>query len=145
MEAHHVMGRHLLGPESTLSRRERELGILRIGVLRKSEYEFVQHRDFNLTDGPLSEEEIFRVVDGPDAPGWSEFDSALLRAVDEMHNDAIVSDATWSTLSDSWSTEQLMDFIVLVGQYWMVSTMLNSVGVQLEAGRRGSPELQIDE
>jgi hypothetical protein len=38
-----------------------------------------------------------------------------------------------------------MDFIVLIGQYWMVSTMLNSVGVQLEPGRRGSPELQIDE
>lgn len=141
MDAHHVMGRHLMGPESTLTRRERELGILRIGVLRQSEYEFVQHRDFNLTDGPLSEEEIFRVVAGPDAPGWSDVDAALLRAVDEMHDNAFIADATWATLAGSWSEEQLMDFIVLIGQYWMVSTMLNSVGVQLEAGREGFPEL----
>jgi 4-carboxymuconolactone decarboxylase len=141
MEAHHVMGRHLMGPESTLSRRDRELGILRIGVLRRSEYEFAQHRAFNLEDGVLSEEEVLRVVAGPDAQGWSEFDAALLRAVDEMHDDAFISDLTWSVLSGSWSVEQLMDFIVLIGRYWMVSTMLNSVGVQLEAGRHGFPEL----
>ncbi len=141
MEAHHVMGRHLMGPESTLSRRDRELGILRIGVLRRSDYEFAQHRGFVVEDGLLSEAEVLQVVAGPDAHGWSEWDAALLRAVDEMHDDAFISDTTWSTLSGSWTEEQLMDFIVLIGQYWMVSTMLNSLGVQLEAGRQGLPEL----
>lgn len=141
MEAHHVMGHHLLGPDSTLSRRDRELGILRIGVLRRSEYELAQHRDFNLEDGVLSEEEMRRVVEGPAAEGWDELDAALLRAVDEMHDDAFISDATWSVLSGAWSDEQLMDFIVLIGRYWMVSTMLNSLGVQLEDGREGFPGL----
>ncbi|MGD9958358.1 carboxymuconolactone decarboxylase family protein [Nocardioides sp.] len=139
MDAHHVVGRHLMGPESTLSRRERELAILRIGVLRHCDYEFAQHRAFNLEDGVLSEDEVLRVVEGPYAQGWSEADAALLRAVDEMHDDAFISDGTWSALSASWSEEQLMDFIVLVGRYWMVSTMLNCVGVQLEDGRQGLP------
>lgn len=137
MEAHHVMGHHLMGPGSRLSRRDRELGILRIGVLRGSEYEFVQHRDFNLADGPLGREEIERVVVGPDAEGWGAHDAAVLRAVDEMNEESFIGDTTWATLAASWSEEQLMDFIVLIGRYWMVATMLNSLGVQLEEGRQG--------
>jgi alkylhydroperoxidase family enzyme len=140
MKAHHALGEHLLGSDATLPRRERELGIMRIGVLRQSEYEFAQHRTFNLEDGVLTEEEVRRVVDGPQAPGWTQFESALLRAVDEMHDDAIISDLTWATLSDAWSDEQMMDFIALIGRYWMVSTLLNSIGVQLEEGRRGFTE-----
>lgn len=135
MEAHHVVGRHLMGPDSSLSRRERELGIMRIGVLRRSDYEFAQHRQFTLEDGLFTEDDIARIVEGPGASGWTPFESALLRSVDEMHDDAVISDATWSTLAEAWSVEQLMDFIALVGRYWMVSTMLNSLGVQIEDGR----------
>jgi len=141
MQAHHVLGAHLVGPGSTLPRRERELAILRIGALRRCEYEFAQHRDFSVADEVLSEDEVLRVLDGPDAPGWSDPDAALLRAVDEMHDGAFISDPTWSALAAGWTVPQLMDFMALVGQYWMVSTMLNCVGVQLEAGRLGVPQL----
>lgn len=135
MDAHHVVGRHLMGPDSTLSRRDRELGIMRIGVLRRSDYEFAQHRQFALDDGLFTQDEIDHIVEGPDASGWTAFESAVLRSVDEMHDDAVISDATWSALAEIWSVEQLMDFITLVGRYWMVSTMLNSIGVQVEDGR----------
>ena len=135
MAARAALGRHLLGPDASLPRRERELGIMRMGVLRRCDYELVQHRIFNLEDHVLTEDEMQRLVIGPDAAGWSDLDAALLRAVDEMHQDAFISEATWTALSSAWSSEQLMDFIVLAGQYWTVATMLNCVGVQLEPGK----------
>ena len=54
---------------------------------------------------------------GPDADGWDDYDAALLRAADELRADGFVSDATWSTLAERYSIEQLMDVVFCVGQY----------------------------
>src|SRR6201999_510621 len=91
---------------STLSRRIRELLILRISWLRRSEYEFVQHVVLGRRAG-LSEAELERIQLGPDAPGWDAVDADLLRAVDELHRDARIQDGTWARLSAHFSTTQL--------------------------------------
>ena len=87
----------------------------------------------------LSDAEIARIVQGPDAPGWSAGDRALLRATDELRADAFVSDATWAELSKSLSTQQLMDLVFTVGQYNLVSMALNTFGVQPEPGLPALP------
>ncbi len=133
-----VFGNHVLS-KSTLPARERELAILRIGWLCRSEYEFGQHTVIGKDCG-LSDEEIRRTTEGPDAAGWSEFDALLLRAVDELHADAFVSDASWKALSGHFSTEQLMDLVFAVGQYNLVSMALNTLGVQLDEGVPGFPD-----
>jgi alkylhydroperoxidase family enzyme len=127
-----VFGNHVLF-KSTLPPRERELAILRVGWLCRSEYEFGQHTLIGEQVG-LAGEEIRRVTQGPDAPGWSEDDATLLRAVDELHADSFVSDATWNALARRWNTEQILDLLFAVGQYRLVSGVLNSLGVQLDAG-----------
>ena len=127
-----VFGNHVLG-KSTLPAREREILILRIGWLCRSGYEWGQHVVIGRAAG-LSGEEIARIAKGPDAPGWSEDDRALLRAADELHADAFVQDATWKELAKRWSTQQLMDLVFTVGQYNLVSMALNSFGVQPEPG-----------
>ena len=71
---------------------------------------------------------------GADAVGWSAADRALLRATDELHGDAFISDATWSELATLLSTQQLMDLVFTIGQYNLVSMALNSFGVQPEPG-----------
>ena len=78
--------------------------------------------------------DIERIRKGPDAPGWSADDRALLRATDELRADAFVTDATWAELSRRWSTQQLMDLVFTVGQYNLVSMALNTFGVQPEPG-----------
>ncbi|MCC5873361.1 MAG: carboxymuconolactone decarboxylase family protein [Gammaproteobacteria bacterium] len=127
-----VFANHILG-KSTLPPREREILVLRIGWLCQAGYEWGQHvligRDCGLTDT-----EIQRIKAGPDADGWSSVDRALLEAVDELHADAHISDATWAKLAETWSTEQLMDVVFTVGQYNMVSMVLNSFGVQPDPG-----------
>ncbi|MEB2345241.1 MAG: carboxymuconolactone decarboxylase family protein [Deltaproteobacteria bacterium] len=129
-----VFGNHVLA-RSTLAPRERELAILRIGWLCRSGYEWGQHAVIARQSG-VSEAEIERVADGPGAPGWSDADRTLLRAVDELRADAFVSDPTWAALGNHFSTQQVLDLVFAVGQYQLVSMALNTLGVQPD-----SPEL----
>lgn len=129
-------GTYVLGNTSTLPPRERELLILRTGWLCRAEYEWGQHVVFGKKAG-LTDTEIARIKDGPDAEGWAPFDATLLRAADELHTQAFISDATWAALSERYSTEQLMDAVFAVGQYTLVSMALNTFGVQLDKGVKG--------
>ena len=127
--------RHVLS-ESSLPPRERELVILRMGWNCRSGYEFGQHRRIGQEAG-LTLDEVERVKQGPDAEGWSDHERALLRATDELHADAFISDETWSALAASYDTRQLMDVVFAAGQYNLVSMALNTLGVQLEPGTPG--------
>lgn len=133
-----VFGNHVLS-KSTLPPRERELVILRIGWLCRAEYEWGQHAAIGRQCG-LTDEEVRRIPQGPDAPGWSAGDALLLRATDELHSDACLSDATWKALAATYDEQQRIDLIFAVGQYNLVSMALNSLGVQREAGVEGFPE-----
>jgi alkylhydroperoxidase family enzyme len=132
-----VFGNHVLG-KSTLPPRQRELLILRTGWRCRAEYEWAQHaviaRASDVTD-----EEIRRVADGPDAPGWSELEAALLRAADELHDDSFIGDATWAILARHLGTAELIDVVFTVGQYTLVSMALNTLGVALDPGLEGFP------
>ena len=118
--------------KSSLPPREREMAILRIGWLCRSGYEFHQHTRIG-KDAGLSDAEIERLKSDPDAPGWTEAESALLRAVDDLHGDQFISDATWQRLSKHYDTRQVIDLVFAVGQYTLVSMALNSFGVQIES------------
>ncbi len=130
-------GGFLLGG-GVLGARERELLILRTGFNCSSDYEWGQHVRIAQQIG-IAHEEIMRVADGPDAPGWSAADATLLRAADELHADAKISDDTWATLADSHDERALLEIAMLVGHYHMVAFALNSAGVQLDDGLAGLP------
>ena len=133
-----VFGTHVLN-KSTLAARERELVILRIGWLCRAQYEWAQHVVIGKQCG-VTDEEIQRLTQGPDAPGWNELDKLLLRATDELHADQCITDATWKGLSAKLDTQQLLDLLFTVGQYTLVSMVLNSLGVALDPGLVGFPE-----
>ena len=130
-----VFGNHILN-KSTLPPRERELLILRVGWLCRAEYEWGQHVVIGKKAG-LTDDEIERVKEGPDAPGWSEFDTALLRAVDDLRAQTFISDAVWDALAAAYDKRQLLDLIFTVGQYNLVSMALNTLGVRLDEGVAG--------
>jgi 4-carboxymuconolactone decarboxylase len=132
-----VFGGHVLG-KSNLPARDRELAILRVGWLCRAEYEWGQHVVIARGAG-VSDAEIERVAGGPEAPGWDAGDAALLRAVDELHGDAFVSDPTFAALAARYDTRQILDLIFAVGQYQLVSMALNTLGVQLDPGVPGFP------
>ena len=110
----------------------REIVILRLSWLRRSEYELVQHLILGRRAG-LSETELDRVRLGPDA-GWAPADSDLIRATDELCADARIGDSTWANLAERFSTCQIMDLVFLIGAYEVLAMALNSFGTRLEPG-----------
>ncbi len=130
------LGGHLLRGEA-LPAREREIVILRVGWRCQSEYEFGQHTSIGQAAG-LTPSEISALAD-VGSPSWSSEDAVLIAMVDELCDEEVVSDATWVELAARWSEEQLLELLVLAGYYRLVSGMLNSAGVALEAGAPGWP------
>ena len=63
----------------------------------------------------------------------------LIRATDELHRDDTISDATWVVLAERYDTRELIDVVITVAGYRMVSIALNSLGAQLEPNREGFP------
>jgi len=118
---------------STLTPRVREMLIMRIGLLCRSEYEWAAHAPAGRRTG-MTDADVDRIVNGPDSGGGEALEVALLRAVDELYRDDVVSQKTWSALAAGLDTKQLLDVLITTGGYRMVSMALNSLGVQLEPG-----------
>jgi len=133
-----VFANHVLG-KSTLPARERELAILRVGWLCSAEYEWGQHVLVARQVG-IDAAEIARVAKGPDAPGWTPREAAVLRAADELWREARVGDATWVELSRHFDVPQLLDLVFAIGQYTLVSMALNTLGVERDPGVPGFEE-----
>ena len=140
MEKFLEWGNYILSKANSLDARTRELAILRTGFNCKSGYEWAQHVVIGKRCG-LTDTEIARIKSGPDAPGWSAADAAVLRACDDLSGNHFISDASWTALSEHFATDQCMDLVYTVGQYTQVSMILNSFGIQLDAGLAGDPDL----
>jgi alkylhydroperoxidase family enzyme len=128
--AYHTFNGHILFA-STLSPRQRELLVLRVAAVRRSDYEWAQHVVL-AGDAGLSREDIDRVARGPDAPGWSPLERAMLAAVDELVGDAMVGDATWAALAGELDEQQLMDLVFTVGAYEVLAMAFRSFGIELD-------------
>lgn len=128
-------GGFLLGG-GVLAARERELLILRTGVNCSCAYEWGQHVRISAALG-MDREEILRVAEGPNAPGWRAADVALLRAADELHAEAKISDHTWESLAETYDERGLIEIPILVGHYHLVAFALNSLEIQLDDGLEG--------
>lgn len=134
------VGEHIRG-ESTLTDQQRELLLLRIGILCRSEYEWAAHYRIGRRIG-LSEADIDRIVAGP-AAADNPVERALLTATDELYRDFVISDETWAHLDAEFDELQLIDIVTAVGGYRMFSMAISSFGVQLDpGGQRFPPHLR---
>lgn len=125
----------LLG-KGALAARDRELLVLRVAWLSQAPFEWGEHVHIGKTAG-ISAEEIERITHGSAAPGWSDHDRALLRAVEELRAEAMISDATWATLAQRYDERQLIELVVVIGQYQTIAYYQNSLRVSLHEGNPG--------
>ena len=116
-------------PGGILPRADTELLILRVAHNNASEYEWRQHERIAASAG-MSAEEIGRVREGPDAPGWTSRQALLLRAADELHADRTISDELWAELRPLHSDPELIELCMLVGHYEMLAMTLSSLAVE---------------
>ncbi len=129
---------YIEGNTSTLSRRDRAIIMLRTAWLCGEDY----HWGYGVRSAEragMSRDEILRIAKASEQQGWSASDVLLLRAIDELHKDQFISDATWKGLTQTYDERQLLDVVFTVGQYTMVSMFHNSAGVQREPGIAGLP------
>ncbi len=124
---------------ATLPTRHRELLILRTAWLSRGDYIWGRH-DVIGREAGLTAEEIRRVTAGPDAPGWDDFDRALLGAADELHTSRFISHSTWNALAERYTEEELVEVVLIVGNYTQLAMFQNTLGAQLPPGFEGLPE-----
>lgn len=127
---------------SHLSRRDTELATLRITWNSGVEYEWYYHAHFSRLSG-ITTELVERVAQGPSAPGWNERERYLLTAVDELHTDRMISDATWKSLRTFYSERRLAALCLLVGHYDMLAMLFRSFAVTPEPGALRSGPLGL--
>ena len=130
-----AMGIELVA-NGVISGRERELAVLRLAWLCRAPFEWSEHvvigKKFGVTD-----EEIERIREGSSAEGWSEHERAILRGVEELHGDQCLSDETWNTLAKTWGEQELLEFPMLVGSYFMTALQQNSLRIPLNSAYTG--------
>src|SRR3546814_6194236 len=97
--------------------------ILRVAWNCRCRYEGGQHVAIGLLAGLLPEE-ITRLAQSPTANGWSARQSALLQAVDDLHQQRMMSDVTWRRLCEHFDERRLIEISMLIGD--RKSTRLNS-------------------
>ena len=125
-----------LMPGGKLPRADSELVILGVAHLTDNEYEWGHHERLGARAG-LSPEEIERVRQGPDAPGWTQRQRLLLAAAGECHVEGRIGDATWAGLAAELDEPRLIELCLLIGHYEMLAMTLSSPRVQPEVpGRR---------
>jgi alkylhydroperoxidase family enzyme len=128
--AFHVLMGHVLYA-TTLSARQREILIVRIGAIRGAYYEWAQHVVLGGEAG-LTRAEIAALSGDADSVGWSPVDAALIRAVDDLIADARIGDDAWAVLAEGLTTQQILDVICTVGGYDMLAMAMRSTGIPLD-------------
>ena len=124
----------------TLPLRDKELLILRTTWLSRGEYVWGRHSTGSGARAGITEEELVRITQGPEANEWSDFDAVLLQAADELHTSRFIADAAWKSLAERYDEGQLLEVMFVVGNYALLTMFHNSVGLPLEPGIEGLEE-----
>lgn len=128
-------GEYELSKRLSLSMRQRELVIDRVTARCGCEYEWGVHLAFFADRVGLTREQQRSITHGTaDDACWPDDDATLLRAVDELHEHADISDDTWGGLSSSLTDAQVLDLLMLAGWYHAISFAANAARVPLEDG-----------
>jgi alkylhydroperoxidase family enzyme len=123
-----------------LSLREREIVIDRTCARTGCEYEWGVHVSAFAQAARLTDEQVrATVLEGAEAPCWSESERALIAAVDALHLSATLSDAEFAGLAAHYDDGKIFEIILLCGFYRTVSYLANGLALPLEANAARFP------
>jgi alkylhydroperoxidase family enzyme len=113
----------------------REIVILRVGVLKRSDYEVFQHRRVAKRVG-MSPELIEGVIAGADAAVLDDLQRKVVRFVDEAVELGRPTDATFDPLAEALSSQELNELVITIGYYLMVCVYLKTLDIEIESAPR---------
>jgi alkylhydroperoxidase family enzyme len=124
-----------------LTLREREIVIDRTCARTGCEYEWGVHVATFAEAAHLTDEQVrATVLEGADAPCWSESEQALIAAVDALHIRATLDDAEFKALSAHYGDAKILEVLLLCGFYRTVSYLANGLAFPLEANAARFPK-----
>ena len=134
-KAHMEVARQYLS-DCEMDIRDRELAILRIAWLSQAPFEWGSHVKIGKRNG-ITAEQIEWLIEGSSASGWSRQERAIVRAVEELHFDSMITDETWTDLQNFYNDKKLIELVILAGQYKTVAYYQNSLRLPLPEGNMG--------
>jgi alkylhydroperoxidase family enzyme len=112
---------------------DRELVIARVCARCGCAYEWGVHMATYATAAGLTPRQVTLTATGtPDDPAWSPRQTALLRAVDELHDTARLTDAAWSGLREHLDESEALEFLVLAGWYRTIAYVAGGAEIEPE-------------
>ncbi len=120
----------------------RELSILRVAALTPgAQYEWVQHeaigRAVGMTDAQLQGARTGEGLDGDDA--------LIVRFTDQVVRDATPDEATFAAMKERFSERELVELLLVIGQYMMVARVMATAQIDLEPALGGAGLERINE
>ncbi len=125
-------GAALLG-ELQLDPLLRELAILRVARLTPhAEYEWVQHAPLAKAAGASDEQVAALDRDDPDADCFSPEQRVVVLFTTEVVRDAQASDSTLERLSGILSPREIVELLMVIGQYMMVARVMATTRMEID-------------
>jgi alkylhydroperoxidase family enzyme len=118
--------------KSSLDGRLREIVIVRVAHLNKTDYVFKQHVPQLAAPEGLSEAESRELADWQSSKAFSPRERAALAYADAMTRDIAVPDNVFEALRPHFSEQQIVDLTVLVGIYNMHTRVFTALGIDPE-------------
>ena len=131
-KAFHTVGGYIRS-KSTLDPRLRELAILQVGWMEKSEYEFTHHvkigKEFGVTDDDI--QAMMAETEGKPSK-LEPLAKAILRGAREMVRELAMSDATFAEIKQQLSNEHMTDLVLTIAFYCAVVRVLATMKMDNE-------------
>lgn len=103
----------------------REQAILRVAALTPgAEYEWVQHEAIGRAVG-MTDEQVEACRSGD--PG-----DLVLRFTEELVRDATPSDATFAAMAERFSPREIVELVLVIGQYMMLGRLMATAQIDLD-------------
>ncbi len=119
--------------KSKLDPRLRELAILQVGWMEKSEYEFTHHVKIGKEFGVTDEDIAGLMAETEGKPSKLEpLAKAILKGAREMVRDLAMSDATFAEIKTHLSDEHMVDLVLTVAFYCGVVRVLATMKIDNE-------------
>ena len=111
----------------------RELAILRVARLTPhADYEWVQHVAIARAVGAGADQVSALERDDPEAGCFSEDQRLVLRFTTEVVRDARASDETFESLRALLSPREIVELLMVIGQYMMVARVMATTDMELD-------------
>lgn len=122
-----------LALNGVLPKRDHEIVALRAAWNCQSEFEWGEHAEYARAAG-LTDNEIAALARPVDDREWTASEAALMHAADELCAGFAITDATWARLTAHFDEPQLVEIVMIAGQYAMLSMLANAAGIALPDG-----------